>query len=286
MSNWMFEMLPTGAFNPRPCGGMTLYGGKGGSSAPPPDPALIAAQIKSMGIQDGAITRMLGIADDMAPLQKAQLQFGLDTGRTSYAQAQDDRAWSLGKRGQLDAAQAPLLAEAANFNEGSRRAQMMGEANADIGMAFDNAQAQQARGLSRMGVNPSSGRAMAMSNQSELAQATAHAAAGQKVSAAAKAEGLALKTNAVNMLSGYPAMASSNTGQANNYGTQGVGLTNSSAAGQQAGFNAAGGMAGSMGANATGMFNAQATRESNMQPQDNTGAFLGAIGGIGSSLIL
>lgn len=261
--------------------GIRLYpGGKGGSSAPPPDPRLIAAQIKSMGIQDKAIEDVLRISQDMAPLQKQQLQFGLDAARTAYDQAQADRIWSLGKRSQLDAAQAPLLAEAANFDEASRRAQMMDEANADINAAFDSAQGEQLRGLQRLGVNPSSGRSIAMSNQNELAQAAARAAAGQKVSAAAKAEGLALKTNAVNMLSGYPAMASTNTQQGNAYGTQGIGLSANSLAGQSAGFNAAGNLAGQMGSNATGMWNAQANYK-NQQDQiaanqsDPFGAVLG-----------
>ena len=77
--------------------GIRLYpGGKGGSSAPPPDPALIAAQIKSMGIQDDAINAMLRNADEMLPMQKEQMQFGLDTSREAYKQSQADREWMLG----------------------------------------------------------------------------------------------------------------------------------------------------------------------------------------------
>lgn len=263
-----------------------LYpGGKGGSSAPAPDPALIAAQIKSMGIQDSAIQDILRISQDMAPLQKEQLAFGLESARKSYGQAQDDRTWSLGKRAQLDTAQAPLLEEAKNFNESTRRAEMMAEADADIGKAFDSAQGQQTRGLQRMGVNPSSGKSVAMSNQSELEQAKTRSAAGRAVSAAAKAEGTALKTNAVNMLSGYPAMASSNTGSGFGYGTAGVGLANASAAGQTAGFNAAGGMAGQMGSNATGMWNAQANYKNNQDQiaasNDPFNTILGAAAGAG-----
>lgn len=290
MSSWMFEMLPADAFAPRPCGRMRLHGGKGGSSAPPPDPQLVAAQIKSMGFQDEAIQQLMGISRDMAPLQKQQLQDAITNGKTSWNQAQSDRTWSLGKRDQLDTAQAPLLAEAANFNEGTRRSGMMAEAEADIGSAFDSAQGQQARGLQRMGVNPGSGRSVAMSNQSELAQASARATAGRTVSAAAKAEGLSLKTSAVNMLSGYPAMASGNTVAANGYGVQGVGLSAQSAAGQNSGFSAAGNLAGSMGSNASSMYGAQANyknaQDKIKQDSDPTGALLGAGAQVGAAFFI
>jgi len=233
---------------------------------------------------------MLGISDEMLPYQKQQLQFGLDTARTSFDQAQADRQWSLGKRAQLDAAQAPLLAEAANFNEAARRGALMEQANADIGAAFDSAQGQQARQLARMGVNPSSGRAIAMSNASELDQARARAAAGLKVTEAARAEGLQLKTNAANMLSGYPAMASGNTNSGFGFGTAGVGLANNSLAGQNAGFNAAGGLAGQMGSNATGMWNAQANYKSQQDQiaasSDPFNTILGAAAGVGTSWAL
>ena len=52
MYNAFFDMAPEGAFEPRPGGSMRLHGGKGGSSAPPPDPRLVEAQIKSMAYQD------------------------------------------------------------------------------------------------------------------------------------------------------------------------------------------------------------------------------------------
>lgn len=62
----MYEhlMLPLGAFEPKPGGGMRLYGGKG-SSAPPPDPRLIEAQIRSMGIQDDVIKRIMQQSEEI-----------------------------------------------------------------------------------------------------------------------------------------------------------------------------------------------------------------------------
>ncbi len=268
-----FDFYPEHAFKPRGDGRMTLEGGGGGggSSAPPPDPALVAAQIKSLGIQDKSVEQIMRITDQMMPTMMEQQKFGLDTAKTAYSQAQADREWSLGKRGKLDELQAPMLEEAKNFNESARRGQMMDEANADVTAAFNAAQQQQQRGLERRGINPNSMKALMADNQASLAQATARASAGAKVSQAAKAEGLALKSNAVNMLSGFPAMASANTGSGFGYGTAGIGLANSSFGGMTNGWNQAGTMAGQMGNNATNMWNAQANYKSSQDQAANSG---------------
>ncbi len=253
-----FDFYPEHAF--KPCGSrMTLEGGGGTSNAPPPDPALVAAQIKSLGVQDRSMEQLMRITDQMMPTMMEQQKFGLDTAKTSYEQAQADREWSLGKRAMLDEMQTPLLDEARKFDEGARRAQMMDEADADVTASFNAAQQQQQRGLERRGINPNSMKALMAGNQASLAQATARASAGAKVSQAAKAEGLALKSNAVNMLSGFPAMASANTGSGFGFGTAGIGLANNSMAGLTSGVNQAGAMAGQMGSNATNMWNAQAS---------------------------
>ena len=98
--------------------GIRLYpgGGKGGSSAPPPDPRLIAAQIKSMGIQDTAIQAMMENSASMAPLQKQQMQFGLDSAKTAYGQAQEDRTWALGRREDASGLQDTMVKEAQDYN--------------------------------------------------------------------------------------------------------------------------------------------------------------------------
>ena len=138
--------------------------GSKSSGAPAPDPRLVEAQIRSMGIQDDVIRRIMQQSDEMQPLQREQMQFGLDASRAAYNQSQEDRQWTLGKRRQLDAAQAPLLEQARSFNYDDRRADMMGEATADITQAFDGAEQQGLRTLSRMGVNPSDGKVAAMAS--------------------------------------------------------------------------------------------------------------------------
>lgn len=211
-----------------------------------------------MGIQDGAISKVLQNSDDLMPLQKQQMQFGLDTAHTAYDQSQEDRTWMLGKRDQLSGIQDTLARDAANFNLPERQNRMFDEANADVDSAFSNARDQGARGLSRMGVTPGSGKSMMMSNQMDMAQAAAKSSAAMKVRAAARAEGFALTDRANNALAGYPAMSAGATGAGAGYGASGLALTNGGLAGMNSGYGAAGSMAGAMGSNATGMYGAEA----------------------------
>jgi len=238
--------------------GGRLYpgGGKGGSSAPPPDPALIAANIRSMGIQDTAITKMMANADAMMPLQMEQMQFGLDSSRTAYDQSQADREWMLDRRGNLSGLQDTLLSDAKDFNTDARREQLAGQANADVTSAFNNVQGQQQRGLSRMGVNPSSGRSLAMNNQTGIAQASATASAMNKTREAARLEGYSLTDRATNALSGYPAMSSAATGAGASYGGMGLSTANAGLAGMNSGYGAGSTAAGQMGSNAANMYGA------------------------------
>jgi hypothetical protein len=178
-----------------------------------------------------------------------------------------------------------MLRDAESFNSGARTDQMLGEAQADTTSAFNNAQAQQQRGLSRMGINPNSGRSLAMNNQNSIAQASAQAGVSAKVRQAAKAEGYALTDRASNALSGYPAMGMSTTGAGAGYGTSGVGLANAGLAGLNSGYQAAGGMAGQMGSNAAGMYGAMGSYK-NGQDQiaasnDPWNSILGAATGVG-----
>lgn len=280
MSKWFYEMLPEGAFEPRAGGKMRLHGGKGGNSAPAPDPRLVEAQIRSMGIQDANITRVVQQSDAMLPLQQEQLRFGLDTARSAYNQSQEDRGWMLNRRGSLTGLQDRLVSDANNFNTDARQNEMRGEAFADVNSAFSNARDQGLRTMGRMGVNPSSGKMLAMNNQASLAQASALASASQKVNAAARAEGYALTDRATNALAGYPAMGMQATGAGAGYGASGLNLTNQGLAGMNSGYGAAGSLAGQMGQNASNMYGTQSRDYYADQGGDSFGSILGGLGGL------
>lgn len=280
MSKWFYEMLPEGAFEPRAGGKMRLHGGKGGNSAPPPDPRLVEAQIRSMGIQDGAIQAMLANTADMAPLQKEQMRAGIDAARLAQNQSQEDRDWMLTRRGGLSDLQDKLVSDAGTFNTEGRANELAGKAMADVNQGFASAEGQQARSMARMGVNPSSGKAMAMGNQTAIAKAAALAAAGTGARTQAKQEGYALTDRATNALAGYPAMSMQATGAGAQYGASGAALATQGLAGLNSGFGAAGSLAGQMGQNATNMYGTQSRDYYADQGGDSFGSILGGLGGL------
>ena len=254
-------------------------GGKSGN-AQAPDPRLAEAQIRSMGIQDDAIQRMMALEQEMLPLQREALQQGLAATRRAEGESADDRRWMLGRRMALERVQNDLVREADEFDTDARREELAGEAMADVNRGFSAARGQNARELARMGVDPSSGRALAIGEGSRVQQALALAGAGTQARTRARAEGRQMKAGIADMMAGYPAMASQQTGAGVGYGTGGINVTNTSAAGRSAPIVQAGGIAAQLGSNATSMFGQQAQREAQAR---NSGEGWGAnASGIGS----
>lgn len=276
-----WDMLPEMAFRPRPGGGMTLEGGKGGDM-PAPDPELIKAQIKSMGIQDSAIERIMANAESIAPLQQEQMRFGIDANRTALKNSQADREYSLERRAALSGLQDRLISDASTFNTEAKQDELAGQASADVQQAFDSQRESSARGMARMGVNPNSGRALALNNQMDMAQAMAKAGASTVARTAARTEGRAMTDRATNALAGYPAMGMQATGQGAQMAAGGINIANSGLQGLNSGLTTGAQVAGQMGQNATSMWGQQANAYN--QSQANAGEGFGAILGAGAKL--
>lgn len=279
-----FDLLPARAF--RPIGGrMTLEGGKG-SSAPAPDPRLVEAQIRSMGIQDDAIARILKTAEEMAPIQREQMQFGLDAARTAFNDARDDRAFSVARRGVLSGLQDKLVSEATAFDTDARREELAGEASADVAQVFDGARGQLARNLARTGVNPASGAAATAMSRMATDEALAKVTGMNKARTGARIEGIQMTDRATNSLAGYPSMSMQATGAGAQYAASGINLANVTQAGLNSGATSAAQVAGQLGANATGMFGQQANYKN---AQDRLaledGGVMGMIGTLGGAAI-
>lgn len=258
--------------------------GSKSSNVAAPDPRLVEAQIRSMGIQDGVIERVMQQSQEIQPLQREQLQFGLDTARTAYDQSQQDRNWTLGRRGSLTSMQDTLTNDAKSFNTEDRRNELAGQAMADVNQGFASARDQNGRAMARMGVNPSSGRALAMGNQLSIAQAGALAGASTNARTGARMEGRALTDRATNALSGFPAMSMQATQSGAGFGASGTTIANQGLAGMNSGFGAAGTMAGAMGQNATGMFGAQANYKLGSDKAAADANPMGALLGAGAQL--
>ena len=258
--------------------------GSKSSNAPAPDPRLVEAQIRSMGIQDDVIKRVMQQSEEIQPLQKEQLQFGLDSARTAYDQSQEDRKWMLDRRGSLASMQDTLVQDAKGFNAESRGNELAGKAMGDVAQSFANADAQQTRSLARMGVNPSSGKALALGNQMATAKALGMAAAGTNARDRARTEGFALTDRATNALSGFPAMSMQATQSGAGFGASGTNIANQGLAGMNSGLTTAGTMAGQMGQNATSMFGAQASYKNDADKAAAAANPMGALLGAGAQL--
>lgn len=261
--------------------------GASSSDAPPPDPRLIEAQIRSLGVQDDAISRIIALSEQMAPLQREATQFALDQSRLSATQGQEDRTWMLGRRAALTGLQDRMVQDANTFDARVRGDELAQEAGADAQVAISNARATSGRDLARRGIMPGSGRA----GDARLVLGEAALMAGAKNTArrAARAEGYALTERAANPLAGFPALGMQASGQAAQIAAGGVNVVNAGVDGMTAGARAAGAGAAAMGGNATGMWNAQANfktaQDKIATDSDPFNTLLGAAAG-GASTVL
>jgi hypothetical protein len=232
---------------------------------------LIAAQIRSMGIQDEAIKTVVANSNEMLPLQKEQTKFGLESAKTAYQQSQDDRGWALARRGEMTGVQDGMIKDAADFNADGRQEQLAQKAGEDVAGAISTSQGQLTRTLASRGINANSGAALTAMNGSALTGAMAGASAVNNTREAARKEGYGLSDRANSALAGYSTQASASSGAGAGFGASGVATANAGATGMNAGFGTAGGMAGQMGSNAAGMYGTQANysiaqNQANNQP--------------------
>lgn len=255
--------------------------GSKSSDAPAPDPRLVEAQIRSLGFQEDAIKRILDRSEQFVPLQRESMQFALDTARQSAQDTQADRNWMLSRRAMLSGVQDRLVADANEFNIDQRADVLAKQAGADASIAIANARASSGREMARRGVMPGTGR----SDDTALVLGEAALQAGAKTGArrAARTEGFALTDRAANALAGYPAMSTATNTTAANLAAGGLNAVNTGVDGMTAGSRAAGSVAGAMGNNAAGMWNAQANYK-NQQDQiaaanDPFNTVLGAVAG-------
>ena len=231
------------------------------SSAPPPNPQLEAVQIESLHQQQQIAFQQLTAQQQLQPLQMEALRFGLDSQKTAYEQSQADRTYALNKRDQLDTAMQPLLDKANNFDEAARRAELKGESDQAITNAFGDAANQQKRTLGRAGFSTDAMQTQAIEQQSDMSEAVARAGAGRAISAQAKQEGVQAKTDAVNMLAGYPAQAAQTAATGASIGAGMSGGVNAGAAGVYSPMSATSKIFGNIGTSAAGLWGQQASNK-------------------------
>jgi len=252
------------------------------TDTPPPDPRLVDAQIKSLGIQGDAINRMMSMSEDLAPLQKQQLQQTIQQSADLWQQNLDDRKYMLDKRGQLSGVQDQIVNEASQYNVQQQGNKLAGQAMSDVNQQFANAREQSARDMQRMGVNPNDGRYAAIMAGGANQQALGLASAASNARNQAQQQKYALEDRASNTLSGFPAMSLQAQGQGVNTMGAGMQAINSGVSGMMAPTQAVSSAAGQMGSNATGAYGTQANAYAQSQQADassmaGAGAAIGTI---------
>lgn len=267
--------------------GRRLYPGKG-SDAPAPDPRLIDAQVRSLGIQDEAIQYMIEESRNMAPQQREMMQDSIERSRVLWQQSQEDREFALGKRDQLSGVQNRIVQDAATFSAEDRGNQLAGQASADIAQTFDAARGQVTRDQQRMGVNPNDGRAMATQAQMATQQALASATGRNLARQQATQEGRQLTDRANNALAGYPAMSATSVGVGAGVSGMGQQALSQGQAGILAPSQAIISGAGAMSGNAGNIWGQQnSAYQQSMQNNAAAGQAAGsAVGALGTAAIL
>jgi hypothetical protein len=186
-----------------------------------------------------------------------------------------------------------LLEDVKRFDSAGYKDQQVASAMADVQSGFSGAAEQQRRGLARMGVNPNSGKSLAMGNSMGFEQAKAMANAANKTRMAADQVGLSTKMQMYGGMRGLAGLGATSAGLA----VSGIGAGNQSGAGMTGAGNSF------LGANnaAAGVFNSgmssgiqglgsytslgqKATEINNAS--DPMGTILGAAAGIGTQWAL
>jgi hypothetical protein len=175
-----------------------------------------------------------------------------------------------------------IVQNAQTYDTQARRDSEAGKAVADVTQGFSNARDQQSRGLARMGVDPNSGRSLAMGNQMSMSQAAASAQAATGARQNVETQGYARKMDAANLGRGLASNQATSAGVALNAGNSAVGnagntLTQANQAASQMGQGWS--TAGNLNQSAGNLYGQSAQLAS----QDN--GMMGALGGVAGSYL-
>lgn len=118
-----------------------------------------------------------------------------------------------------------------------------GRATADVAQAAGIAEQDSQRALARMGVNPSSGRFLALQQRLQADKAAASAGAATNAEQGIRDQAVNLRQQAANLAQGFPAISSGQAGQAGQLGVSAAGVAGAGGAQNAAiGANAINGM--------------------------------------------
>ncbi|WP_203234340.1 hypothetical protein [Burkholderia mayonis] len=202
-------------------------GGKGGGSAPSPDPAI--GQAALMNAQQGQ--EWLNFAKDQFDVGNIR-QDELDalTKRVTEQQlATQDQAnqWAQEDRQRYKDVFQPLQDEyiktAKEYDTPEKQEQMAAEAQADVQQGARQANEANTRQMASMGINPQSGRFQGITAAQNTLTALNSAGAANNARQQVRDKALALKADAINLGNGLPSSAAASAGLGLNAGNSATG---------------------------------------------------------------
>lgn len=207
---------------------LTFYGGgKGGGSAPAPDPAIGQAQLKMANLADQEYQNW---QTQVWPALQTQMQqqqaLATKTSDADIATQQQQQQIAAEEEAQvkknLYPIQDQITQQAQNFNTPGYVEQQSARAMGDVRSAFDQARNTQALQMKSYGVDPTSGQFQGMWNANQVGEAAAEAAAGTRARDAAVQLGWGRMLDAANVNAGLPAQQTSNAVASTGAGTSAV----------------------------------------------------------------
>jgi hypothetical protein len=163
---------------------------------------------------------------DQKPLQQEQARIANEVSTAQLASmkqndtiAKDYYDYQTGTFRPMEKA---IVADAQNYDTAERRNEKAGQAVADVGMQAELGRQANVRQMQRMGVNPNSGKMMAMNNQLALGEAVAKAGAANKARDAVETQGFARKMDAASLGRGLASNQATSAGVALNAGNSAV----------------------------------------------------------------
>lgn len=233
-----FSMLPERAFQ-RIAGRMTLEGGKG-SSPPPPDYSGIAASNEAAARVSAEVAReQLNFQKDVYAQSKSQQdrleKLATDVANQQMQIADENQANAKSQWDYYNTTFKPveqkMVDESMNYDSKARQEQQAGQATADVRSQMANANAQQNRALTGMGVNPNSGRFVGLSKSQSVQAGAMQAGAATGARNAVVDKAIGLRAGAASFGRNMTNTAAQAYGMANQAGSSAVGN-------QQTGFMA------------------------------------------------
>lgn len=222
----------------------------GGDSAPAPDPAIGAAAQQNAEVAKEALAFNKQVYADNKPRQAlsdkiAQQvindQLSVSAQNQAQAKSQWDRFLTI-----FAPVEDQMVKDAMTIDTPAEQERAAGEAGAQVTKSYDAMQKQQARNLASMGINPNSGRALAVNANTGAMQAADSANAMTNARQLVKDKGIALRAGAANFGRNMPNTASNAYGLTLNAGNSAVGNSaatmnnaNANAAQMNSGFNTA-----------------------------------------------